>query len=116
MGGDDQKAFEEIKMVLCSKLILQRVNPDKPFVLRVDASRYAVGATLEQRVCRGLTFAKLIWNTKPFLFPRMPFGHPHPMVLPPYFPFFQYVGALLIFLGAGRLFQRTYVCSWNSNL
>ena len=29
-------------------MILQRVNPDKPFVLRVDASGYAVGATLEQ--------------------------------------------------------------------
>ena len=31
-------------------MILQRVNPDKPFVLRVDASRYAVGGTLEQLV------------------------------------------------------------------
>ena len=31
-------------------MILQRVNPDKPFVLRTDASRYAVGATLEQLV------------------------------------------------------------------
>jgi hypothetical protein len=30
--------------------VLQRVNPDKPFVLRVDASRYAVGATLEQLI------------------------------------------------------------------
>jgi hypothetical protein len=29
-------------------VLLQRVNPDKPFVLRVDASRYAIGATLEQ--------------------------------------------------------------------
>jgi hypothetical protein len=31
-------------------LVLQRVNPDKPFVLRTDASRYSVGATLEQLV------------------------------------------------------------------
>ena len=31
-------------------LVLQRVNPDKPFLLRVDASRYAVGATLEHLV------------------------------------------------------------------
>ena len=44
----DQQAFEEIKNRLCSQLVLQRVNPDLPFVLRVDASQYAVGATLEQ--------------------------------------------------------------------
>jgi hypothetical protein len=30
--------------------VLQRVNPDKPFVLRTDASDFAVGATLEQLV------------------------------------------------------------------
>jgi len=47
---EDQKAFEEVKKCLCSKLILQRVNPDKPFVLRVDASQYAVGACLEQLI------------------------------------------------------------------
>ena len=34
--------------MLCSRLCLQRVNPDKPFVLRVDASGYAIGASLEQ--------------------------------------------------------------------
>ena len=44
----DEQAFEDIKQNLCSQLLLQRVNPDKPFVLRVDASRYAIGATLEQ--------------------------------------------------------------------
>ncbi len=46
----DQAAFEGIKKVLCSGLSLQRVNPDRPYVLRVDASRYAIGATLEQLV------------------------------------------------------------------
>jgi hypothetical protein len=46
----DVECFEEIKKRLCSNLVLQRVNPDKPFVLRVDASRYAVGATLEQLI------------------------------------------------------------------
>jgi len=45
---EDIEAFEELKKRLCSGLSLQRVNPDKPFVLRVDASGYAVGATLEQ--------------------------------------------------------------------
>ena len=44
----DLEAFEELKRRLVSGLTLQRVNPDKPFVLRVDASGYAVGATLEQ--------------------------------------------------------------------
>ncbi len=47
---EDQKAFDEIKKRLCSQLALQRVNPDKPFVLRVDASGYAVGASLEQLI------------------------------------------------------------------
>ena len=45
---EDLQVFEEMKRRLCSGLVLQRVNPDKPFVLRVDASGYAVGATLEQ--------------------------------------------------------------------
>ena len=47
---EDEEAFQEIKRRLCSYLVLQRVNPDKPFVLRVDASGYAVGATLERLV------------------------------------------------------------------
>ena len=45
---EDQAAFEEIKRLLCERLTLQRMNPDKPFVIRADASRYAVGAVLEQ--------------------------------------------------------------------
>ena len=45
---EDQAAFDEIKRLLCTALELQRVNPDIGFVLRVDASDYAVGATLEQ--------------------------------------------------------------------
>jgi len=46
--SEDLLAFEELKKRLCSGLILQRVSPTKPFVLRVDASGYAIGATLEQ--------------------------------------------------------------------
>ena len=45
---EDDKAFLEIKEKLCSRLGLQRVNPNRPFVLRVDASGYAVGAVLER--------------------------------------------------------------------
>ena len=50
LGWDeaDLEDFEAIKKVLCESLILQRVNPDKPFFLRVDTSKYAVGAALEQ--------------------------------------------------------------------
>ena len=47
-GEIEQAAFDELKRVLCSELVLQVVNPDRPFVLRVDASEFAVGATLEQ--------------------------------------------------------------------
>jgi hypothetical protein len=45
---EDQVAFDEVKRRLCLGLELHTVNPDKPFVLRTDASKYAVGATLEQ--------------------------------------------------------------------
>ena len=50
IGWDDAdlEAFEAIKKVMCDSLVLQRVNPDKPFVLRVDVSKIAVEAALEQ--------------------------------------------------------------------
>ena len=44
----DEESFRKIKAQLCSRLGLQRINPDQPFVLRVDASGFAVGAVLEQ--------------------------------------------------------------------
>jgi hypothetical protein len=44
----DEWAFETVKAALSSQLTLQRMNPDKPFVVRTDASRYAAGAVLEQ--------------------------------------------------------------------
>ena len=49
-GPEQQTAFDSIKARLCGNLLIQRVNPDKPFVLRTDASGYAVGASLEQMV------------------------------------------------------------------
>ena len=45
---DDRKIFEHLKKVMCQQLALNRVDPDRPFVLRTDASKYAVGAVLEQ--------------------------------------------------------------------
>ena len=47
---EDQAAFDEVKRRLSSGLKLQRFNPDKPFVFRVDASQFAVGTTLEQLI------------------------------------------------------------------
>ena len=38
----------DLKEALVSGLSLQAVNPDAPFVLRVDASDKAIGAVLEQ--------------------------------------------------------------------
>ena len=46
-GPGQQNAFDSIKARLCGNLFLKRVNPNKPFVLRTDASGYAVGASLE---------------------------------------------------------------------
>ena len=41
-------AFETLKRAMMEKLSLQVVNPDWPFVLRTDASGFAIGAVLEQ--------------------------------------------------------------------
>ncbi len=38
---EERQAFKDIKQRLCTKMILQRVNPDRQFVLRVDTIRYS---------------------------------------------------------------------------
>ena len=45
---EPEEAFETLKRTLLGKLELFLINPDKAFVLRTDASNYAVGAVLEQ--------------------------------------------------------------------
>ena len=45
---DSEKAFDDMKAALLKPLSLHILNPDKEFVLRTDASDYAVGAVLEQ--------------------------------------------------------------------
>ena len=45
---EDVEAFEKLKEALCKKLELFRMDPDRPFVLRADASDRAIGAVLEQ--------------------------------------------------------------------
>ena len=44
----DVEAFENIKKILLSDLKLQIMDPKREFILRVDASDFAVGAVLEQ--------------------------------------------------------------------
>ena len=44
----DVDAFENLKKALSEQLELFRVDPDKPFILRADASDKAIGAVLEQ--------------------------------------------------------------------
>ena len=45
---EEQRLFEQLKLKLLSGLSLQTVDPDRPFVLRCDASKHAIGASLEQ--------------------------------------------------------------------
>ena len=47
---EDKVAFEKLKASLVEGLSLQHLNPDRPFVLRTDASDRAIGAVLEQLV------------------------------------------------------------------
>jgi hypothetical protein len=48
LGAEQLQAFADVKKALLRGLKLQVVNPDRPYVLRVDASGKAVGAVLEQ--------------------------------------------------------------------
>ena len=45
-----EQAFSTLRQALSSALELMSFNPDVPFIIRTDASEYAVGAVLEQIV------------------------------------------------------------------
>ena len=47
-NDEQRKAFQDLKATLMSGLKLHNANPDKPFVIRADASNRADGAALEQ--------------------------------------------------------------------
>ncbi|GFT03324.1 retrovirus-related Pol polyprotein from transposon 17.6 [Trichonephila clavipes] len=44
----DQQAFQTLKQCLITPPILRQVDPKKPFIIRTDASSYALGAVLLQ--------------------------------------------------------------------
>jgi hypothetical protein len=48
--NDQQKAFDELKTRMCSRLILMNPNPSKMFYLQTDASSTGAGAVLTQEV------------------------------------------------------------------
>ena len=49
-SDSERAAFETLKKTHMEGLELQTVDPDRPFILRVDASGRAIGAALEQSV------------------------------------------------------------------
>ena len=44
-----ETAFAKLKDELCDGVAVKLANPDKPFVVEIDASIHAVGAVLLQR-------------------------------------------------------------------
>lgn len=44
----EQNAFNKLKLALCSAPVLQQIDPGKPFIMKTDASAYAIGAVLVQ--------------------------------------------------------------------
>ena len=57
-----EEAFDKLKERLLGQLGLFMVDPDKGFVLRTDASDYAVGAVLEQVRCDGAHVPVAFWS------------------------------------------------------
>lgn len=65
----DQNAFEEVKQKLTNEPLLSHPSSTRPFVLTTDASKFAVGETLEQEVhpvtyiSHRLTDTETRWDT-----------------------------------------------------
>ncbi|MCP4055480.1 MAG: hypothetical protein GY739_21060, partial [Mesoflavibacter sp.] len=51
-----QKAFTRIRELLCTAPVLHHADPDKPYYIEVDGSRYGLGATLNQKDDEGKLF------------------------------------------------------------
>ena len=59
---ESDRAFEGMKQALLSAVVLHLVDPDRRFVLRTDASDYAVGAVLEQVLDDGRHVPEAFWS------------------------------------------------------
>ena len=59
---ESDRAFVEMKQALLSAVGLHLVDPDRAFVLRTDASDYAVGAVLEQVLDDGGHVPVAFWS------------------------------------------------------
>ena len=61
-NDESDRAFEGMKQALLSAVGLHLVDPDRGFVLRTDASDYAVGAVLEQVLDDGRHVPVAFWS------------------------------------------------------
>ena len=61
-NAESDRAFEGMKQALLSAVVLHLVDPDRGFVLRTDASDYAVGAVLEQVLDNGRHVPVAFWS------------------------------------------------------
>ena len=52
MNEDCIKAFDTLKDRLCSSEVLIQPDPDKPYKLETDTSKFAIGCVLSQKVGR----------------------------------------------------------------
>ena len=59
---ESDRAFEGMKQALLSAVGLHLVDPDRGFVLRTDASDYAIGAVLEQVLDDGRHVPVAFWS------------------------------------------------------
>jgi hypothetical protein len=53
--AEETEAFERLKQALVADLQLAAIDPAKPFIIRTDASDYAIGAVIEQSPGEGLS-------------------------------------------------------------
>ena len=62
---EQDTAFEDLKRELLKPLALFFMNPDKPFVIRTDASVSAMGSVLEQTEEKGNRYPVACWSGVP---------------------------------------------------